>query len=83
MGGGAFSGLFDERFCGLQIARFDERFHLMLGAYVIGWTHVFHVEFFGDDPDGVTFLPKCEQRLCGDIGTVFRVHRVRVEWGEH
>jgi hypothetical protein len=47
----------------------------VFGSDVIGWPHFLHAEFFGDNPERVTFLPECEQRLYGDFGTVIRIHR--------
>ncbi|MEO7797372.1 MAG: hypothetical protein ABIY47_06560 [Opitutaceae bacterium] len=57
MGGGAFAGLFDESLGCLHVAGFYERFGFVLGADVVGWPHLLHLKFLGDEPERVAFLP--------------------------
>jgi len=61
--GGAFASLFYDRFGYFRVARFYERFDLVFGSDVVGRAHLLHAKSFGDDPQRVTFLPKCEQGL--------------------
>ena len=43
-----------------EITGFHEGFRLMLGADVIGRSHFFHLEAFGDDPKRVGLLAERE-----------------------
>lgn len=46
-------GQSDQCFPCLSIARFDEHFRLVLGAYVVGWPHLLYPEGIGDGTKGV------------------------------